>query len=94
MPIPGPETQVLCSRLYAMSGQWPAFLEGILKGDPIPQDLVEAGERLRRVWLRVETEAELRDELEPPKKVTVSWVNDIGEEISIIGFEAPQEPQE
>jgi hypothetical protein len=91
MSTPGPETQILCSRLYAMSGQWPTFLTDILKGDAIPQDLVEAAERLRKVWLRVETEIELLDEMEPPKKITVSWINDSGEEISVIGFEPFEE---
>lgn len=59
----------------------------VLGADPIPADLEDAARRLRKVWLRVEAEKALRDELNPPKRKTVTWVNEHGEMLSISGFE-------
>jgi hypothetical protein len=86
MPVPGHEAQKLYARLYARTGTW-GKLELILQGDPIPPALLEAGERLRKIWLRVEAEKELRDELEPRKRKSVTFTNDHGEVITIHGFE-------
>lgn len=87
--MPGPEAKKLYARFYARFGTWGPGLLLILKGDPIPTDLEAAAYRLRKIWLRVEIEKELRDELNPPnlKPKTVTWTNDYGEEISIHGYE-------
>ena len=87
MPIPGPESQKLAARYFAITGKWPPGLLLVLDGDPVPVDLQIAGERLRKVWLRVEAEKALRDELDPPKRKTVTWTNDAGEEITIEAYE-------
>jgi hypothetical protein len=87
MSTPGPETQVLCSRYFARFGQWPSFLILILGSDPIPPDLEAAAYRLRKVWLRVEAEKELRDELNPLVRKTVTWTTETGETVTFHGYE-------
>jgi hypothetical protein len=85
--MPGPETKRIYARYYAITREWGPGLLAILAGDPIPEDLQAAGERLRKIWLRVEAEKELRDELDPPKKKTVTWTNNEGETLTIEGYE-------
>ena len=87
MSEPGPLTKKIAAQFYARFGEWPPGLILVLGADPIPADLEEAARRLRKVWLRVEAEKELRDELNPPVRKTVTWVNENGETVSISGFE-------
>jgi hypothetical protein len=94
MSEPGPLTKKIASQYFARFGTWPAGLILVLGSDPIPPDLIEAAQRLRKVWLRVETEKALRDELNPPKQKTVTWTTETGEVVSIDGFEAPEDSQE
>lgn len=93
MAEPGPMAKQLYARYFARFGEWGPGLFLILQGDPIPADLVEAGERLRKIWKRVELERELRDELDPPKPKTVTWVNDSGEVVTIHGYETREEEE-
>jgi len=87
MPQPGPFTKKIAARYYARFGVYPPGLILVLGADPIPADLEEAARRLRKVWQRVEAEKELRDELDPPIRKTVRWVNENGDVVSISGFE-------
>jgi hypothetical protein len=87
MPQPGPFTKKIAARYYARFGEWPPGLILVLGADPIPVDLTEAAQRLRKVWLRVEAEKELREELDPPRPKTVKWVNENSDVVSISGFE-------
>jgi hypothetical protein len=91
MSMPGPETKKLAARYYARFGQWPPGLILVLGEDPVPSDVVEAAERLRKIWLRVDLERELRDEIHPPNRKTVTWVNDDGETVSVDGYETAEE---
>jgi len=87
MPEPGPLTKKIAAQFYARFGEYPPGLILVLGTDPIPSDLEEAARRLRKVWLRVEAEKALRDELDPPQPKTVKWVNEHGDVVSISGFE-------
>jgi hypothetical protein len=91
MAYPGPLTKKIAAQFYARFGEYPPGLILVLGADPIPPDLEEAARRLRKVWLRVEAEKALRDELNPPKRKTVTWVNEFGETLSISGFDASAE---
>lgn len=93
MSEPGPLTHKIASRYYARFGEWPPGLILVLGADPIPPDLEEAARRLRKIWLRVEAEKELRDELNPPARKIVMWTNDAGETITLEGFEPIEEPK-
>lgn len=94
MSMPGPEAKKIYARYYARFGTWGPGLLLILKGDPVPPDLAAAAYRLRKIWIRVETERELVEELNPPKRKTVTWINDDGEEMTIHGYEAEEEEEE
>ena len=87
MSEPGPFTKKIAARYYARFGEYPPGLILVLGADPIPPDLEEAAQRLRKIWLRVEAEKELRDALDPPQRKTVRWVNENGDVVSISGFE-------
>jgi hypothetical protein len=93
MPNPGPETKKIAANYYARFGQWPPGLLLVLGSDPVPPDLVAAGEKYRQLWLRVEMEKELQESLHPPEPKTVTWTNDRGELVSISGFEVEEEPK-
>jgi hypothetical protein len=87
MAKPGPFAREHYAKFFAVFGHW-GSLALILQGDPIPPDLLVAGERLRAIYLR-ETEKKLAkmDEEESRKEKTrITWINDLGEECSIEGY--------
>jgi hypothetical protein len=96
MPQPGPEQKKIAAVYYARFGDWPPGLLLVLRGDPVPHDLQENASRMRRVFLAEELKREIAENLNPPKRVRVSWTNDQGEEITIEGYEArvPEAPCE
>lgn len=90
MSMPGPEAKRIYARYFARFGVWGPGLLLVLNGDPIPADLEANAYRLRKIWLRVEAEKELRDELNPSNRKTVRWINDAGEEVSLEAYEAEE----
>lgn len=82
--IVGPETRKLATRYFARFGDWPISLRLILGGRPIPKDIVESGERLRKVWQREELLREAREKLDGTDKMTLTLTvmqkEDLGDE--------------
>lgn len=65
MAVPGlgPLVVDLATRYYARFGQWPETLRLILRGAPVPIEIVEDAEKRREVWKREQLfrEARLKD---------------------------------
>jgi len=92
MPTPGPWSKNIFARYYARFGEWPKGLFLILQGDPVPVDLVSAGDRLRKVFLTEEAKRELYEELNPMPRKTVTWATEDGETVTLTAYE-PREAE-
>jgi hypothetical protein len=71
----GPLVSDLATRYYARFGQWPETLRLMLRGAPVPDEIVQAGEKLREVWKREQLfrEAKLKDS--PEMQMVIVHVN-------------------
>jgi len=76
MPEPGPFSKRIYAIYYARFGQWAPGLLAVLRGDPIPSDLQENAQRMRKIFLAEQARRDAEEEARPKGEVKITWVKE------------------